>query len=56
LVREIGRILITLVLLAIAGSLLFAGLKFPEPTQALGTGALAGTVLGAVITYWLKAS
>jgi len=52
--QEIGRILVSLVLLIIAGFLFYFGFKFPEPAQALGAGAMAGTIIGAEITYWLK--
>jgi len=56
IVREIGRIVVALVLLIIAGFLFYFGFKFPEPAQALGAGATAGTIIGAEIVYWLKPS
>jgi hypothetical protein len=55
-ITEIGRILISLALLTVAGGLLYVGLKFPEPAQALGAGTLAGTIIGAELTYWLRPS
>jgi len=54
MIREIGRLIISLCLLALAGGLFYLGFKFPEPAQALGAGALGGTIIGAILTYWLK--
>jgi hypothetical protein len=54
MIREIGRILISLCLLALAGFLFYCGVNFPEPAQALGAGALGGTIVGATLAYWLK--
>jgi hypothetical protein len=54
MIREIGRILISLCLLLLAGLLFYWGVNFPEPAQALGAGALGGTIIGALLTYWLK--
>lgn len=56
MVKEIGRILVSLCLLALAGGLFYFGFKFPEPAQALGAGAVGGTIVGAILTYWLKPS
>ena len=54
MVKEIGRILVSLFLLILAGGLFYIGFKFPEPAQSLGVGALGGTIVGAILTYWLK--
>lgn len=54
IIQEIGRILISLCLLAIAGCLFYFGFKFPEPAQSLGAGGIGGTIIGAILTYWLK--
>lgn len=54
MVREIGRIIISLCLLALAGFLFYLGFKLPEPAQALGIGAVAGGIVSALLVYWLK--
>lgn len=51
---EIGRILVSLILLALAGFLFYLGFTMPEPAGALGVGAIGGTIIGAEIAYWLK--
>lgn len=56
MIGEIGRILISLCLLALATLLFYWGVHFPEPAQALGAGAMGGTIIGALLTYWLKPS
>ena len=56
MLKEIGRILISLCLLVLAGLLFRWGVEFPEPAQALGAGAVGGTIIGALLTYWLKPS
>jgi hypothetical protein len=52
--REIGRIVISILLLGLAGFLLYLGFSMPEPAQALGVGAISGAIIGAEIAYWLK--
>ena len=54
IVREIGRILISLCLLGLAAFLFYFGFNMPEPAQALGVGSIAGAIIGALLTYWLK--
>lgn len=54
IVKEIGRILVSLGLLGLAAFLFYCGVNFPEPAQALGAGAVGGTIIGAILTYWLK--
>jgi hypothetical protein len=54
IVKEIGRILVSVILLALAGFLFYCGVNFPEPAQALGAVAVGGTIIGAILTYWLK--
>jgi hypothetical protein len=44
----------SLCLLGLAGFLFYWGINFPEPAQALGVGAVGGTIIGALLTYWLK--
>ena len=56
MVKELGRILISLALLALAAFLLYWGLNSPEPAQALGVGSIAGTIIGGIVMYWLKPS
>ena len=56
MIREIGRILVSLTLLALAGFLLFMGVNSPEAAQALGFGTIAGLIIGSILTYWLKPS
>ena len=56
MIREIGRIIISLCLLALAGFLLFLGIGAPEAAQALGFGTIAGLIIGTTLTYWLKPS
>ena len=56
MIEELGRILISVLLLGFAGYLFFAGFKAPEVSTALGAGAMAGTIIGAIVMYWLKPS
>ncbi len=56
MIREIGRILVSLAMLALAGFLLFLGLQAPEAAQALGFGTIGGLIVGSILTYWLKPS
>ncbi len=56
LVREIGRILISLAFLALAFFLFRWGIEAPEPAQAMGFGSVGGTIIGSLGTYWLKPS
>lgn len=56
MIREIGRILVSLALLALAGFLLFLGVGAPEAAQALGFGTIGGLIIGSTLTYWLKPS
>ncbi len=52
--REIGRIVISVLLLGFAGFLFYFAFTIPEPAAAAGAGTLGGTIVGAEITYWLK--
>lgn len=54
MIKEVGRIIISLCLLGAAVFLLYFGLQSPEPAQALGIGVISGGVLGSLTTYWLK--
>lgn len=56
MLEEIGRIMVSLFLLGMASALFYWGVHFPQPAQALGVGALGGTIIGSLMTYWLKPS
>jgi len=52
--KEIGRILISLFLLALVGFLYWMGFRSAEVALKLGMTNLASVIVGAEITYWLK--
>lgn len=54
IVREIGRILISLLLLGLVGFLYWMGFQSVEAALKLGMTNLASVILGAELTYWLK--
>lgn len=54
IIREIGRILVSLLLLVLAGFLFYFGLQSAQAAQALGIGAVGGSIVSAVLMYWLK--
>jgi len=54
IVREIGRILISLCLIGLATCLLYLGFNMPDPAQGLGISSIAGAIIGSLLTYWLK--
>ncbi len=56
MIREIGRIVISLVLLGIVGLLYWLGFNSAEVALKLGATNLASVIIGAEITYWLKPS
>lgn len=51
---EIGRIIISLCLLGLAGFLFSWGITAPEAAQAVGCSGIGGAIIGALLTYWLK--
>ena len=54
MVQEIGRILVSLSLLVLAGLLYWMGVGSPEKVAALGMTNVASAIVGATLTYWLK--
>ena len=55
MIREIGRILVSLALVALACFLFCWGFQSPQTATALSTGSIAGAIVGSLLTYWLKA-
>ena len=53
-IKEVGRILVSLALAALAGFCLYIGLQAPETAQALGLGIAFGSIISFLGTYWLK--
>lgn len=56
MIREIGRILISLLFLILVGFLYKEGLAAPEEAVKLGMSNIASVIVGAELTYWLKPS
>jgi len=56
MVNEIGRIIISLVLLGLAGLLYWLGFRSVEAALQLGATNAASVIIGGEITYWLKPS
>lgn len=54
MVREIGRILVSLGLLGVIGFLYHNGFASPETAEQLGCTNVASVMIGALTTYWLK--
>lgn len=54
MIREIGRILVSLLLLVLVGFLYWMGFGSVEAALKLGMTNLASVILGAELTYWLK--
>ena len=54
MLQEVGRILVSLGLLALIGFLYRNGLGAPEAAEKLGCTNVASLIVGALTTYWLK--
>lgn len=54
MVREIGRILVSALLLALCGFLYWVGIKAPEVATTLEMTNVASAIVGGLLTYWLK--
>lgn len=54
MIQEIGRILVSLSLLVLAGLLYWLGFSGPEKAAAMGMTNVGSAIVGATITYWLK--
>jgi multisubunit Na+/H+ antiporter MnhB subunit len=55
MLTEISRILVSLLLLGMATFLYACGLHAPEAAMQLGMTNTASVIVGANLTYWLKA-
>jgi hypothetical protein len=51
--QEIGRILISLMLLVMAGFLFWCSMRTSDIGTAKGMGDTAGVIIGGNLTYWL---
>lgn len=56
IVREIGRILVSLLLVVLAGFLYWLGFGSADIALKLGATNVATMILTGVIAYWLKPS
>ena len=54
MLQEVGRILVSLGLLALIGFLYRNGFGAPEAAEKLGCTNVASLMVGALTTYWLK--
>ena len=54
MLQEVGRILVSLGLLALIGFLYSNGFAAPEAAEKLGCTNVASLMVGALTTYWLK--
>ena len=54
MLQEVGRILVSLGLLALIGFLYCNGFGAPEAAEKLGCTNVASLMVGALTTYWLK--
>lgn len=55
MVKEVSRILVSLTLLGIAVFLYCCGVHSPETAAQLGMTNTASVIVGANLTYWLRA-
>lgn len=56
MIREIGRIVVSVILLGIVAFLYCLGFTATETALQLGVTNLASVIVGAEITYWFKPS
>ena len=54
MIQELGRILVSLGLLALIGFLYHNGFASPEAAEKMGCTNVASVMIGALTTYWLK--
>ena len=54
MIREIGRIVVSLVLIGLAGFLYWLGFGSAEVALKLGATNIASVILTAITLYWLK--
>ena len=54
MLQELGRILVSLGLLALIGFLYHNGFASPEAAEKMGCTNVASVMIGALTTYWLK--
>ena len=54
MIRELGRILVSLSLIALAGVLYWVGMRDPDTAIKLATTNTATATITAISVYWLK--
>lgn len=56
IIREIGRVLVSLCLVGLVAFLFHLAFQSPTVAEAVGISGLAGVILGGLVGYWLKPS